>query len=78
MIPIEVRSEVLAILFGGFTHAAVHYETQDYKHIQGAVDAFHTLDIVIVAPGGYVARSGHRIQRPPRKQELYPVFVIEG
>ena len=59
MIPIEVRSEVLAILFGGFTHAAVHYETQDYKHIQGAVDAFHTLDTVIVAPGRYVGRGRH-------------------
>lgn len=59
MKPIEVRGEVLAILFGGFTHTAVHYEPQDYKHIQGAVDAFQTLDIVIVAPGRYVGCGRH-------------------
>ena len=57
MKPIEVRGLVLAILFGGFTHGAVHYGTQDCQHIQGAVDAFQTLDIVIVVPGRYIGRG---------------------
>jgi hypothetical protein len=38
MIPIEVRGKVLAVLFGCFQHAAVHYESQDYKRIQCAIE----------------------------------------
>ena len=40
MKPIEVRSEVFVILFGSFTHAAVHSEPQYYEHIDGVVDLF--------------------------------------
>ena len=40
MKPIEVRGEALVILFGSFTHVAVHCEPQYYKHIYGAIDPF--------------------------------------
>jgi hypothetical protein len=53
MKPLEVRGYVLDILLGSFTHAAVHYVPQDYKHIQGGLDASKALDTVIAAPGTY-------------------------